>query len=126
MNICEYANNLLSLNILNTNARQVKIPYVEFYKNEAISEEYMMYIERYFSSFSLKVEKEGHEPLYKVLGKSIPKEEYVDPYIMKFGVIPMNLRIIYSWDTTTDMIESYRPIPSYKVKLTFGDKNEYV
>jgi len=129
MRICEYVLNVFSLDSIKNLIRIGEVSNVFFNDKEikTYSSSVNMLNKTLIrsGSISLKVEKEGHEPLYKIYGTKIPNEEYVDNYIMKHGKVPIALEIHYLKDF--DVFESYRTFPAFNVKIRFwdiGDENE--
>ena len=95
MKLCEYVNNLISLNMLNNQIKAKKIEKINF-ENLSFQNINIMSVSPFSyenTNISLKVEKEAHEPIYKIIGKHILNEEFIDEYIKKFGVIPLYLQI---------------------------------
>jgi len=98
MKFCEYMANLLSLDIL---FKQVKIEKIEkvFVYRYNHSEQNILYLEgANDSAFIFRVEKEAHEPWYKVLGLDEPTEDEkrIDSYIKRYGKIPLMLEF-HTW-----------------------------
>ncbi|WP_291490552.1 hypothetical protein [Desulfurella sp.] len=107
MNMCEYVNNLISLDITTkqTIERVIYSVGIEEYVYLGISQIYdfpglppTYKIVVLPSSYKFRVEKVGHEPVYKIVGRHLENEEYVDEYIKTHGIIPMVLKIGYYYD----------------------------
>ncbi len=90
MKLCEYMNNLLSLDTL-FKQNFGKIDYVRIAKAVFVSNDIIYYQSPII--YILRVEKEVHDPLYKIIGKHVKDEEYVDAFIKNFGMFPIALEI---------------------------------
>ena len=109
MRLCEYVNNLISLNMLN---KQIMAKYI---RRVALNKEldYTLSIMGIYNEHPnddyifLRVEKEGHKPLYKIIDKYIEGEEYIDNYIIKHGIIPMLLKITAFYEPFGDPKDIY-------------------
>jgi len=90
MKLCEYMNNLLSLDTL-FKQNFGKIDYVRIAKAVFVSNDIIYYQSPII--YILRVEKEVHDPLYKIIGKHVKDEEYVDAFIKNFGMLPLGIEI---------------------------------
>ena len=109
MKFCEYINNLLSLKIISKQGLNRKIKRVKFDKTVyAVGNIIFGLSPNTF--YILRVEKEGHKPLYKVFGKYIRYEEFVDSYIEKFGMLPLGIDISYDASIgIISLVEAFYP-----------------
>ena len=128
MKMCEYLNNLLSLNTLNNQARLEQIKGVKFKKDEVlIYANVSIFFEWIRDSYLFfRVEKEVHEPIYKILGRHIENEEFVDEYIRKYGAIPMKLDIKSDYSTGIELIEIFDAHPYPKSEYVYLPKYVYL
>ena len=127
MNICKYLNNFLSLDMLFKQVKIGEITEIKFDKEDIFSHysyqsPYILFKPNFLDcSIKLRVEKEAHMPLYKIYGKHIETEELINEYIMKYGLIPLELHIRSSFSTYIKLEEEFIVSPPKVVILRFGD-----
>ena len=111
MNMCEYMNNLASLDVITKQIIKREIFSIQFDEHVYFSH-YTIFDHGGFTrthSYKFRVEKEGHKPLYKILRKHISNEELVDEYIMKFGILPIAIEIGFNYNMDIFVKEAFYP-----------------
>ncbi len=127
MNMCEYMNNLASLDVITKQIIKREIYSIKFDKHVYFLQNTIFDCGGFtrIHSYKFRVEKEGHKPLYKILRKHISNEELVDEYIMKFGILPIAIEIGYFHDMDIFVEEAFYPglfsgkLKDYKNKEVF-------
>jgi len=108
MKLCEYMNNFFSLEMLTKQSLKGKITETVFLKY-VYSKDHTIFKRLLHTNLKFRVEKEAHEPLYKILGEHIENEEIINKYIKKFGILPIVLEIYYSFDDGSFVEEAFYP-----------------
>ncbi len=127
MKICEYVNNLLSLNTLDNLVKTERgIYHVKFYNDQVHSTSQVVFYNNLDRSyFKLKVEKLLFVPLNKIIKFDLGKEyDIIEEYRIKNGgIIPLELIIDTRYDIKRSGIELREAIvvgnPT-KLYLMFG------
>jgi len=104
MKMCEYLNNLVSLDVLSKLSYR-KLLFVEFDKQIIYQYEKTLFQRPYYNVYSFKVDKKTNKLLREIIGRRIKGETKVNEYIIYFGILPITLRFIYNDENTIDVKE---------------------
>ncbi|WP_291490550.1 hypothetical protein [Desulfurella sp.] len=98
MKLCEYLNNLVSLDNISNQVLKGEIKEVVFLKY-VYTEDKTIFKRLFSTLYKLRVEKRANKPLYKIFGEHIENEELVDTlFIEQYGMLPLAIEIFYQKD----------------------------